>query len=150
MAISYLHSCIKPLTKWMKDGAAFIQLEGGRVFTEVLGNGIVERVQLLDEAFHIGQFGLGPLTNNKKDPDCRTCLWDTLEEGGRKPLPSQRSPFLAGSRADCRSATSASRSSWLRYKSPRWPPLCKSCKRATITAATVTLRSQHNIWGNFE
>lgn len=50
----------------MKDGAAFVQFEGGRVFTEVLGNVPVERTQLLDEAFHIGQFGLGPLRCNKK------------------------------------------------------------------------------------
>lgn len=66
------------------------------------------------------------------------------EEGRRKPLPSERSPFLAGSRADRCSATSASRSSWLCYKSRRWPPLCKSCKRATVTAAKGTLPSQHN------
>lgn len=74
MYIYYLHSCIEALTKWMKDGAAFAQFEGGRVFTEVLGNGPVERTQLLDEAFHIGQFGLGPLRyNKKKDPDCKSC-----------------------------------------------------------------------------
>lgn len=57
----------------MKDGAAFVQFEGARVFTEVLGNGTVERVQLPDEVSHIGQFGLGPLRINKKDPDCQTC-----------------------------------------------------------------------------
>lgn len=61
MYIYYLHSCIEPLTERMKDGAAFIQLEGGGVFTEVLGNSAVERVQLPDEAFHVGQFGLSPL-----------------------------------------------------------------------------------------
>lgn len=66
MCICYLHSCIEPLTKGVKDGAAFIQFEGGGVFTEVLGNSTVEGAQLPDEAFHIGQFGLGPLGNNKK------------------------------------------------------------------------------------
>lgn len=78
MYIHYLHSRIEALTKGVKDGAALVQFEGGRVFTEVLGHGPVERAQLLDEAFHVGQFGLGPLRYNnnkkKKDPDLQKLL----------------------------------------------------------------------------
>lgn len=81
----------------MKDGAAFVQLEGGWVFTEVLGNGPVERAQLQDQAFHIGQSGLGPLRNNKKKGSRvpKAASGNTLEERGRRPLPSERSSFPA-------------------------------------------------------
>lgn len=41
---SYLYSCIKPLAKWMKDGAAFLQFKGSWVFTEVLCNSIAQSI----------------------------------------------------------------------------------------------------------
>lgn len=50
----------------MKDGAAFIQSEAAGVFTEVLGNGAAQGVELLNQTFHFGQFSLGPLRNDKQ------------------------------------------------------------------------------------
>lgn len=37
---SYQNSCVKPLAKRMKDGAALLQFEGSWVFTEVLSDSI--------------------------------------------------------------------------------------------------------------
>lgn len=45
----------------MEDGAALLQFEGSWVFTEVLGDGIVQSLQLLERGLHVGQLGLGTL-----------------------------------------------------------------------------------------
>jgi len=50
----------------MKDGAALLQFEGRRVFTEELGDRVAQSLQLLKSGPQIDQLGLGPLKRNEK------------------------------------------------------------------------------------